>query len=254
MSKYGINLAQIAGLNRQQLIMFAILSAIINGAVTAGVGAWLGQTYAAWQRKTAAIQRISDLVFERRTRAGMVSWAIRRNTDVDELRYRKRVYDESFVAWNTKTQHNIFMIRDISGEAGVTRLETQFQELLVPALTDIDRCVTQAYDARLRGEDGKPILDACKMTDLHQFTLDCAATFTNELDRLTRLSFLPWSGPSDGLRRLVEARIDKSCTRSFTAPPVPPGSAPAPLASQQPAATEPVGSATTLVPAQDGKK
>ena len=212
MSKYGMGLIRGADLGRRQLIAFAILSAIINGLVTAGVGAWLAQTYASYQKKTIAIQNIADLVYERRTRAGMVVWAIKRNAELDELRYRKRAYDEAFVAWNTKTQRNVFMIRDVSGQKGVTRLETQFQELLVPGLTATDHCLTKAYDLRLTGGDALPVLDACRMADLHQFTLDCAATFTNELDRLTRLSFLPWASTTDEARKAVEARIDKACS------------------------------------------
>jgi len=219
MSKYGMGLLQGAQLGRKQLIAFAILSAIINGLVTAGVGAWLAQTYAAYQKKTVAIQSIADLVYERRTRAGMVVWAIKRNAELDELRYRKRAYDEAFVAWNTKVQRNIFMIRDISGQTGVTRLETQFQDLLVPGLTATDHCLTKAYDARLVGGDPLPILDTCQMTALHQFTLECAATFTNELDRLTRLSFLPWAGSTDEGRKGAESRIDKYCANMPTPKP-----------------------------------
>lgn len=211
MSKFGMGLAQAAQLGRRQLIGFAIVSAIIKGIVTAGVGAYLAQTYAAYQKKTQAIQGIADLVFERRTRAGMVVWAIRRNAELDELRYRKRAYDEAFVAWNTKTQRNIFMIRDVSGQAGVTRLETQFQDPLVAGLAATDQCLTKAYDLRLTGGEAMMQLDTCRMAELHQFTLDCAATFTNQLDRLTRLSFLPFSGPTDELRRTVEGRIDKVC-------------------------------------------
>jgi hypothetical protein len=240
MSKYGMGLLQGAQLGRRQLIAFAILSAIVNGLVTAGVGAWLAQTYSAYQKKTTAIQNIADLVYERRTRAGMVVWAIKRNAELDELRYRKRAYDEAFVAWNTKTQRNIFMIRDISGQKGVTRLETQFQELLVPGLTATDHCLTKAYDLRLNGGNALPVLEACEMAGLHQFTLDCAATFTNELDRLTRLSFLPWSGFSDADRKVVEARVDKGCANL----PVP---KPAPEIVKAPAA-KPVGDAAAVTP------
>ena len=214
MSKYGFGLARTAGLRRKQLVAFAILSAVVNGLVTALVGAWLAQTYAAYQKKTVAIATISDLVYERRARAGMVVYAVRRNAELDELRYRKRAYDEAFVSWNKKVQHNIFMIRDISGEKGVTRLETQFQEMLVAALAETDRCLTKAYDVRIAGGDGTPILEACRMTGLHQFTLDCAASFTNELDRLTRLSFLPWAGHTEAQRKAVEARVDKACTQA----------------------------------------
>jgi hypothetical protein len=255
MSKYGFGLFSAAGLRPRQLIAFALASAVINGIVTASVGAWLAQTYASWQRKTAAIQTISDLVYERRTRAGMVMWAIKRGAETDELRYRKRAYDESFVAWNKKVQHNIFMIRDISGQSGVTRLETQFQDMLVSALADTDRCITKAYDVRLKGQDAAPILDACKMNELHQFTLDCAASFTNELDRLTRLSFLPWAGSDEATRKAVEARIDRACTRPASSLPpagplVPaPSAEPMVKAPEPPPVTVPAAAPDTSLPA-----
>ncbi len=241
MSKYGLGLARVADLGRRQLIGFAILSAIVNGLVTASVGAWLAQTYADYQKKTVAIQGIADLVYERRTRAGMVVWALKRSAELDELRYRKRAYDEAFVSWNSKTQRNVFMIREISGEKGVTRLETQFQDLLVPGLTATDHCLTRAYDLRLKGQDPALELDACRMGDLHQFTLDCAATFTNELDRLNRLSFLPWARrPTDTIRTAVEARIDKAC-----------GSLPVPKAAPMPGlvtATPPSAGSPVAIP------
>jgi hypothetical protein len=212
MSKFGLGLAQVANLSRRHLITFAILSAIINGLVTAGVGSLLAQSYASYTRKNEAVQSISDLVYERRIRARMAAAAIRRNAEPEEIRYRKRAYDEAFVEWNKKVQQNIFRIRDVSGEGGVTRLETQFQELLVPALSAIDRCLTKSYDAKMKGApDALAILDSCRIDDLHQFVLDCGATFTNELDRLMRTSLTsPW-GPNEERRLRGIARIDKYC-------------------------------------------
>lgn len=238
MSKYGMGLVRFARLSRRQIIAFAILSAVVNGIVTAAVGAWLAETYAAHVRKTTAVQGLADLVYERRTRAGLVMWAVKRNAEIDELRYRKRAYDEAFVNWNKRIQYNIAMIRDISGQSGVTRIETQLQEMLVPALADLDACLTKAYDARVTGADGKPYLEACRVADLYQFTLDCAATITNELDRLTRVSFLPFSDPSETTRKAAEARIDRACQRP-PAPlnadvPAPPLSSSAPAPAQAP--------------------
>ena len=117
-----MGLARMARLGRTQLIMFAVLSAVINGMVTAAVGTMLAQSYASYQRKNEAVQQISNLVYERRIRARMATSAIRRKSELDEIRHRKRAYDEAFVEWNTKIQNNIFRIRDISGEGGVTRL------------------------------------------------------------------------------------------------------------------------------------
>ena len=49
MSKYGLGLIRAARLTRRQLIIFALISAVLNGIVTAFVGAWLAQTYATQQ-------------------------------------------------------------------------------------------------------------------------------------------------------------------------------------------------------------
>ncbi len=63
---------------------------MINGLVTASVGAWLAQKYSAAQTRRQSINAISALYYDRRIKAGMVVSAIRRNADLDELRYRKR--------------------------------------------------------------------------------------------------------------------------------------------------------------------
>ena len=60
-----------ARLTRQQLIAFALASAVLNGVITASVGAWLGQTYAKYQARKQSIESLVHLVYERRTRAGM---------------------------------------------------------------------------------------------------------------------------------------------------------------------------------------
>ena len=52
-------------------------------------------------------------------------------------------------------------------------------------MADVDRCLTKAYDHKLAGEDVVPMLEAFRMAQLHQFILDCGATFTDELYKLT---------------------------------------------------------------------
>ena len=49
MAKASLGLLRSARLTRRQLIGFALLSAAMNGIITASVGAWLGQTYAKYQ-------------------------------------------------------------------------------------------------------------------------------------------------------------------------------------------------------------
>ncbi len=225
-----------SGLVRRQLVVFALLTAAFNGIVTASVGAWLAQTYSSHQSRRQSVQNIADLIYERRTRAGMVVSSLRRGADADELRYRKRAYDEAFVEWNKKIQNNVLQIREVMGAVETTKFETLMQDQLVPAMITMDICVTKAYDLKLAGQDPLAFIKGCRYAELNQFTLDCAAGFTDELYRVTRLTFLPLL---DWNRRELEAarkRATEACTRpAILLAPVPPP--PKPAAANAPAAS-----------------
>lgn len=235
MTQRGLGLLKYARLTRRQLIVFALASAVLNGIITASVGAWLGQTYTKYQARRQSIESLVHLVYERRTRAGMVASALKRGADIDEIRYRKRAYDESYVSWNKNVMQNIFAIREVTGEHMISGLEKYYEDGLVASMADVDRCLTKAYDMRIANADPKAELDRCRMIDLHQFVLDCGATFTNELYKLTKLSFLPFQEKSgiEG-RATSERRIKAACTRpeppaapAATPPPTSPVAAPA---------------------------
>ena len=213
MTTRGLGLLTSAGLTRRQLVGFALMSAVLNGIITASVGAWLGQTYAKYQARRQSIESIVHLVYERRTRAGMVSSALRRGADIDEVRFRKRAYDEAYVEWNKNIMQNIFAIREVTGETLISSLEGHFQDGLVAAMSDVDRCLTKAYDARIANQEPKAILDQCHMAEMHQFVLDCGATFTNELYKLSKLSFLPFAKNINEGPAVSERRIAKACIR-----------------------------------------
>jgi hypothetical protein len=244
------SLLRYARLTRRQLIMFALASAIINGAITATVGAWLAQTYNTYQGRRHAIEAIAHLVYERRTRAGMVASAIRRDAELDEIRHRKQAYDEAYVDWNKNVMINLFAIREAAGDLNVSSLEPVFEDYLVAALADVDRCITRAYDARIANQDAKALLEQCRMPELHQYTLDCGATFTNELYKMTQLVFVPFTGQFAKTRALAEERIRDYCVEKAIkpAPPQPtPAAAPAaPSASATPPIPEPTPAAAPV--------
>lgn len=209
-----------ARLTRRQIVMFALASAAINGVITASVGAWLAQTYSAYQNRRQAIETIAHLVYERRTRAGMVASAIRRNADIEEVRHRKQAYDEAYVDWNKNVMLNLFAIREAAGDLKFSALEPLFEDHLIARMADVDRCITKAYDARVLNQDAKAVLETCRMAELHQFVLDCGATFTNELYKLTRLTFIPFSGEFAETKALAEARIRDACLEKDVGAPV----------------------------------
>ena len=231
-----------ARLSRRQLIVFAFASAILNGMITASVGAWLAQTYASYQSRRQAIETIAHLVYERRTRAGMVASAIRRNADIEEVRHRKQAYDEAYVDWNKNVMLNLFAIREAAGDLKFSALEPLFEDHLIAAMADVDRCITKAYDTRVANGDAKVPLEACRMADLHQFVLDCGATFANELYKLTRLTFIPFTGEFARTKELAESRIRQACGEVPKAAPVSP---PTPVPPSGP----PVAAAPSAEPA-----
>jgi hypothetical protein len=232
----GRGLLRYARLTRRQLIAFALASAAINGVVTASVGAWLAQTYATYQSRRQSIESIAHLVYERRTRAGMVASALRRNAELDEVRHRKQAYDEAYVDWNKNALLNLFAIREAAGELKISSLEPFFEDGLVSGMADVDRCITQAYDRRVAGEDAKAVLEACHMAQLHQFVLDCGATFTNELYKLTQLSFSPFGNERKTMRTAAEANIRDNCTYKQPEP-APAGKSPEPAPPSAPSST-----------------
>ena len=190
MSKYGLGLLRSARLTRRQLITFALVSAVLNGVVTACVGTWLAQTYATQQSRRKSVETLAHLIYDRRTRAGMVVSSLRRNALPEEIQYRKRAYDEAYVDWNKNILLNLFAIREVAGDLKFTTLVKAFEDELVASMADVDRCLTKAYDAKLAGQDPAPLLDACRMAMMHQFVLDCGATFTDELYKLTQIVVL----------------------------------------------------------------
>ena len=165
MSKYGVEPGlRSARLTRRQLIVFALVSAVINGVVTASVGTWLAQTYATQLRRAAnRSKRSPTSIYERRTRAGMVVSSIRRNA-----RWRRSSSASAPTTKRTSTGtrtscSNLFVIREVSGELRFALLEQMFEDELVASMADVDRCLTKAYDRKLAGEDVLPVLDACRM-------------------------------------------------------------------------------------------
>ena len=123
--------------------MFALVSAVLNGVVTACVGTWLAQTYATQQSRRKSVETLAHLIYDRRTRAGMVVSSLRRNALPEEIQYRKRAYDEAYVDWNKNILLNLFAIREVAGDLKFTTLVKAFEDELVASMADVDRCLTK---------------------------------------------------------------------------------------------------------------
>jgi hypothetical protein len=138
---------------------------------------------------------------------------------------------------------NLFVIREVGGDLKFTSLERMFEDNLVAAMADVDRCLTTAYDRKLAGDNPAPILEKCRMAELHQFVLDCGATFTDELYKLTKLSFTPFSGARAERKRIAEANIKANCAPLAPLPPATATPAAPPAAAAPASAPAATGSA-----------
>ena len=108
----------------------------------------------------------------------------------------------------------MFQIRELVGERDISMAEKEFQELIVRPLSHIDTCLTRSYDLRLAAQDPLPVLEACEFQVLHQMVLDCASAFTDELYKLTRLTFLAVVTGHTGIQDQRQQRIAAACTRA----------------------------------------
>ena len=137
------------------------------------------------QQRQTAVENLSRLMYERRTRAVMLASSLRRDASLAEVGERKSQYDESYVRWNANEQSNMFQVRRILGSPEYSELERIIESDLVVALfKPIDACITTAYDQRLRGKSAARTLDGCQIDQLFARALTCTGSLAYELFQL----------------------------------------------------------------------
>src|SRR5260370_321173 len=163
------------------------------------------------EARRAAIQAFARTLYERRGRADMLASSLRRGAPSEELEYRKRSYDESYVQWERDLQANLFMIRSAIESEEYTDLEGYVEFQLVPILRAIDTCITAAYDRRTHGADPKPTLDVCNVGGLLSRSRDCAYAVTDQLFRLAVRTSPPIPAQTHSLRQTADSEIARRC-------------------------------------------
>jgi hypothetical protein len=154
------------------------------------------------QRAADSVKTITDLLYERVFKGNMVVSSIRRHASLDELKDRKKSYDEVFTRYNSQIQSNLFRIREMLETVNYTELEALMEGPLRALLYSDDNCITKAYDDAISGDLEKlPNVDLihCKiqlaaandsndvvemsMGDLNLALIHCEYHFTNALFR-----------------------------------------------------------------------
>jgi len=134
-----------------------------------------------------AIQNFSKAIYARRARAALLASSIKRNILMDEIKYRKTLYDEAYFNWNANHQSNLLLVRKVLGNKEYTEFELMIEFHLVSKIfTPLDSCLTKAYDFRVKeGKSGKATYTSCNGPALLQQALDCGYALTDELYKLT---------------------------------------------------------------------
>jgi len=142
----------------------------------------------------------------------MLEAALHRRANVDELKDRKRLYDESFLAWGENLQANMLMIRQAMGSVRFSSFEGYVQNSYIPIVRPYDSCVTRAYDLALREENPEVAFTNCKIRVLRKALLDCSYAITSGLYILVMSEETGDDQEQEAAHVLVERSIPKGCT------------------------------------------
>ena len=148
-------------------LVIVVVSFALSGLLGTAFSQWLSKQAEETARirteadaRKVAVQNFSRYVYERRARAEMLASSFRRKAPIDEVKERKRLYDDVYVRWNSNHQANLFLIRDVLRSEQYSLLESAVEFTLVGKIFGpLDACLTRAYDSRMSGGDPEAILD-----------------------------------------------------------------------------------------------
>ena len=136
--------------------------------------------------RRSVVQEFSRQVYKRRVRAEMLASSFKRSAQLDEVKDRKKMYDEAYVKWNSNHQANLFLIRNMLASKEYTEIESIVEFTLVTKIfSPLDMCLTKAYDAAIAAASSpvKVVLE-CDTKALLLQSLNCGYAITDQLYRL----------------------------------------------------------------------
>jgi hypothetical protein len=152
--------------------------------------------------KQNAIGTLSHFIYDRRVRSELLLSAIKRHNlertqeSKDDLIYRKRLYDAAYAEWNSSHQANLLLVRQMLNVGDYSSFESAIEHgLSLRLFKPLDKCLTDAFNRTLLGEDQSGEIEKCRASELIQSSLDCGYAITDELFRLTwRMEYHATSG------------------------------------------------------------
>ncbi len=161
--------------------------------------------------RRSAIQSFASLIYLRLSRADMLTSSLKRSAPLEEVKDRKKLYDDAYVSWNSNLQANLFLIRSVIEAKGYSDFEGHVEFRLTPILTKVDACLTQAYDQKLKNVNPKKVLESCKLKDILNLSQDCSYAIT---DGLFKIAAPIEAFPPDKFTEILETengKVIKQC-------------------------------------------
>ncbi|MBK1658184.1 hypothetical protein [Paracraurococcus ruber] len=139
------------------------------------------------------ITEVTELIFERLHRAELVGSSVIRRAPVEEIKERKRSYDEAYLRWNIRLAGNQQRLAALLGPDRLPELRAFLDVGITQLFRLADACLTDAYDLYLPGTEeamqaARRRVEACEvetfttsLKDLHDQTGRCGRQFAATL-------------------------------------------------------------------------
>ena len=144
------------------------------------------------EERRSTVQEFSTFIYGRHSRASLLHSTLKRHAkhpiseSLQEVMYRKRLYDEAYHKWNSNLKANLLTIRKILDADSYTMLEDVVQRnLILRIFKPLDICLTKSYDATIRNHNALAIMKRCDSDHLKQCGLDCGNEITEALFKLS---------------------------------------------------------------------
>ena len=128
-------------------------------------------------RATESVNAITEILYERRIRARFVQRSVSRHAPIEELKDRKKAYDDVVIKYNTELQSNSFRVRQVFNGGNYKYLQYILITTITNLFSALDDCTTSAYDAAISSDAAKRpsaamIIADCKQGSMSTLTSD----------------------------------------------------------------------------------
>jgi hypothetical protein len=183
-------IADVPAQSRISRLLAHSLSSVLVGFLLSGLIGWglttcyaqkqsdLAARHARYEASNRAISEIAHIMYHRYARSVMLKSSFIREAPLDEIRVRKRDYDEAYVEWVTNVDATLHLMHRISGDAPYEVLKLTVEEEHEHSLDAIDQCLTNAYDYRMQGD----AVDKAEVFKRFDDCRDLDANFTKALE------------------------------------------------------------------------